>query len=123
MGRYLVKIVQLVCMHQIAKTGFHVSLISYGLFWLLDVLRPGFVSRSFSVHLFLLAALIFGLWWGIQVKEFTDRPWVQLVVVGILGILFAVLTWFSGSGLGTLRVLITLISLFIPVIFWNLIRK
>lgn len=110
-------------MHRIAKTGFYVSLISYLLFWLLDALRPGFVARSFSVHLFLLAALAFGFWWSITVKEYKDRPFLQLAVVFILGIILAVITWIAGDGLGGVRLLIALISLFVPFLFWNFIRQ
>ncbi len=110
-------------MQSIVKTGFYVSLTSYVIFWLLDAMRPGFVSRSFSVHLFLLAAIMFGVWWGIVVKEYMDRPWVQMCVTGILGIVLAVIVWIFGEQFGLLRLLITLLSLFIPMLFWNLLRR
>ncbi len=47
----------------VARTGFLASLISYAAFWTADIARPGFVSRYFSVHVFLLAAIAFGWWW------------------------------------------------------------
>lgn len=46
----------------VARTGFWTSVISYIVFWACDLARPGFVSRYFSVHLLLLAALAFGGW-------------------------------------------------------------
>lgn len=49
-------------MKSIAYTGFIVSLVSYVVFWGADIARTGFVSRYFSVHVFLLAALVFGGW-------------------------------------------------------------
>ncbi len=110
-------------MEKIAKTGFYVFLSSYLIFWLLDALRPGFVSRAFSVHLFLLLAFAFGLWWSVTVKKYTDRPLVQFGVVMILGIVLSVITWSSGQGLGTVRVLVSLVGLLTPVIFWNLVRR
>lgn len=109
-------------MEKIAKTGFYVSLISYVCFWLLDLLRPGFVARSFSVHLFLLAALMFGVWWGMRVKEYTDRPWIQLVIAIVFGILLSVITWNLGVGIGMWRVIVTVFVFFVPATFWRLIR-
>lgn len=48
---------------RVARTGFWVSAVSYAVFWACDLARPGFVSRYFSVHVFLIAALAFGAWW------------------------------------------------------------
>jgi hypothetical protein len=110
-------------MSVIAKTGFYVSLVSYGIFWLFDVVRPGFVSRSFSVHLFLLAALIFGIWWGITVKEYMDRPWAQMPIAIVLGFALSVITWGAGEGFGALRLVVVVITFFIPTLFWRLVQK
>lgn len=109
-------------MEKIAKTGFYVSLISYVIFWLLDLLRSGFVARSFSVHLFLLAALVFGIWWAIVVKEYTERPWVQLAVALSLGILLSVITWNLGTGLGMWRLVVTVMVVGVPVVVWDVVR-
>lgn len=108
---------------RIAKTGFYVSLISYVCFWLLDVLRPGFVSRSISVHLFLFATLVFGIWWAVVVKEYTDRPWVQMLCAGAFGIILSVITWTFGEGFGAFRLIVVVTAFFIPLIFWRLIQK
>ncbi|MBI5370099.1 hypothetical protein HZA85_02850 [Candidatus Uhrbacteria bacterium] len=106
----------------LAKTGFYVSFVAYVCFWFLDLLRPGFVSRTFSVHVFLLASLLFGIWWSLTVKEYVDRPWVQMIFIGAFGLLVSVVTWASGQGLGALRVLVTVLVFFVPLIVWNLIR-
>ncbi len=110
-------------MHSIAKTGFYVSLISYSVFWLLDVVRPGFVARSFSVHLFLLAALIFGIWWAVMVKEYADRPWVQALLAIVLGFFLSVITWGAGVGFGAFRLVVVVVAFFIPLMVWRLIQK
>ena len=46
----------------IARTGFVTSVISYAIFWIADIIHPGFVSDYFSVHIFLLAAIAFAGW-------------------------------------------------------------
>jgi len=88
----------------------------------MDILRPGFVVRSFSVHLFFLATLIFGVWWAVIVKEYTDRPWVQMLAVTTFGIILSVITWLFGEGFGALRLIITLVALLSPFLFWRLLR-
>lgn len=56
---------------KIFQTAFYTSLISYAVFFAAEILRPGFVSRSFSVHLILLAAIAFGVAWA---WAFSKRP-------------------------------------------------
>ena len=107
---------------RIAKTGFYMSLFSYVAFWMMDILRPGFVSRSFSVHLFLLATVIFGIWWGMTVKDYTDRPWLQMLTTVAFGIILSVITWRFGEGFDALRPLMTLVAFFTPLLFWRLVR-
>lgn len=46
----------------VARTGFYAALVSYAAFWLCDAIRPGFVSNYFSVHWFLIAAIVFAVW-------------------------------------------------------------
>ncbi len=74
----------------IAETGFFTSLLSYVLFWTLDVLRPGFVARFFSVHVFLVGLIVFGVWWGAVVEEYTDRPRLQHAVLVLCGVCVSV---------------------------------
>ena len=101
----------------ISRTGFYVSLISYVVFWVLDILKPGFVARTFSVHIFFLSAIVFGIWWAVVVKEYTERPWFEMLVALVLGILLSVLTWIFGEGLGMFRFLIVLTAFFTPLLF------
>lgn len=108
---------------RIAKTGFFISLFSYVVFWLMDALRPGFVARSFSVHVFLLCAIGFGVWWGVKVQSYTDRPWVQMLTAGGFGFILAVITWRLGSGFDLFRPLMTLVALCVPWVVWLLIRR
>ncbi|MBI4713963.1 hypothetical protein HY771_02150 [Candidatus Uhrbacteria bacterium] len=87
----------------ISRTGFYVSIVSYAVFWILDAILPGFVARSFSVHIFLLSAIVFGIWWAISVKEYTQRPWLEILCALVLGILLSVLTWIFGEGFDMFR--------------------
>jgi hypothetical protein len=107
---------------QISRTGFYTSIISYAGFWILDALRPGFVARSFSIHIFLLSAIVFGIWWAIVVKEYTERPWFEMLVAIIFGILLSVLAWVFGEGFGMFRFLIVIIAFFTPLLFLRLLR-
>ncbi len=53
----------------VARTGFYASIVSYAVFWACDAIRAGFVSDYFSVHWFLLAAIVFASWWGALHEE------------------------------------------------------
>jgi len=106
----------------ITRTGFLVAVTSYILFWLLDALQPGFVSRYFSVHIFLLAAIVFGVWWAAVVDQYTQRPWLESLVALSLGIILAVITWNTSDGLDGYRLLLALMGLFTPSIIYVLIK-
>ncbi|MBI2475231.1 hypothetical protein HYV69_02270 [Candidatus Uhrbacteria bacterium] len=105
----------------ISHTGFYVSLISYVVFWILDILKPGFVARVFSVHIFLLSAIAFGIWWAIMVKEYTERPWFEMIIALVMGILLSVLVWIFGEGFGMFRFLVVIIAFFTPLLFLRLV--
>jgi hypothetical protein len=107
---------------EIAKTGFLTSISAYVLFWLMDLIRPGFVSRYFSVHLFLLTALIFGGLWASLIDEYIERAWIQWVVAFISGFPMAVLIWFSAEGLEGYRIPVVMISFFIPLLILRVLR-
>lgn len=53
----------------LTQTVFLTATLSFVVFLLFDLLRPGFVSNVFSVHWFLLAAIVSGIWWGSVVKD------------------------------------------------------
>lgn len=89
----------------------------------MDLLRPGFVSRSFSVHLFLLAMIGFGLWWAVVVKTYVDRPWVFLLLSAVCGLVLAVITWVLGAGFGALRFVVVIIAFLVPILFFRLINE
>jgi hypothetical protein len=72
----------------VLKTAYLTSLASEVGFLFLEWLRPGFVTHVFSPHLFLAAALVFGVLWGW--KEGVTSNWKmvigdRLVMVLILG--------------------------------------
>ncbi len=107
---------------KISRTGFFTSVVSYVGFWILDAWRPGFVARYLSVHIFLLAAIVFGTWWSLTVQEYRDWPFFQYAVVFLLGILCAWITWQTGTGFESYRLLAVVGALFIPSIVLSLIR-
>ncbi len=106
----------------ILKTGFFTSIISYISFWVLDLLRPGFVSRYFSIHIFLLSAIIFGFLWGNTMKQYKDRSYIQIVFGFIFGLVFSVLIWIFGKEYEELRLLVSVMGLFIPLLVIRLLR-
>lgn len=108
---------------RIAKTGFFTSAISYVSFWIVDALRPGFVARYLSVHLFLLAAIIFGAWWTATVREYRDWPFVQYGAATLFGIVFATIAWTLGAGFESYRLLAVLAVLVTPATVLALVRS
>ncbi|PJA45380.1 hypothetical protein CO174_03595 [Candidatus Uhrbacteria bacterium CG_4_9_14_3_um_filter_50_9] len=108
---------------QIAKTGFLTSLTSYALFWLMDLLKPGFVSRYFSVHIFLLCGLVFGVWWASLIDEYTEHVWVQWLLAIVSGFPLAVLIWASTDGLGGYQLPLAIMSFFIPLLLLRVLRS
>jgi len=106
----------------ITRTGFLVSLTSYIVFWLADVVQPGFVSRYFSVHIFLLATVVFGVLWSIVLEEYVQRPLVHVLSAVTFGVVLAVLTWGLAVDLEVYRVPLILLTAVSPMILYSLIR-
>ena len=107
----------------IARTGFLVSLTSYLFFWALDLARPGFVARFFSVHIFLVCTMFFGLWWSRVVTVYNDRAGLERIFRLVCGVFLAVLTWSLTGVFGFERGGLTLIAFFVPWIVLKLIRS
>lgn len=101
-------------MNRIARTGFIVSLLSFGLFAIADYTRPGFVSYVFSVYWFLFAALVFGIWWALldDASE-TSKLFAWPVKVAI-GVALLALFWKEGGAFGDFRALLALVGLVLP---------
>ncbi|MFH1142127.1 MAG: hypothetical protein ABIH67_04145 [Candidatus Uhrbacteria bacterium] len=107
----------------IAKTGFYTSLISYLVFLLAEYIKPGFVSNYMSVHWFLLATIVFAIWWGSQVKTAHDRASVQYIVSGLFGLVLAILVWQVGSELHEFRILSLILALTLPIVVLGVLRS
>ena len=105
------------------RTGFFVSLCSYIGFWLADVIEPGFVSRYFSVHIFLLASLVFGFLWATVLEEYSSRPLFQMAASLLCGLVLVMLTWGLTEGLDVYRLPVLVLSLMTPTILYLLIRS
>lgn len=107
----------------IACTGYLTSVASYVLFLMVDALRPGFVARYFSVHIFLLAAILFGIWWVLVAEPKPGRAWSAWFLGTLFGILFAMVTWSLGTGFHEYRVLVTALAFFVPFLASSSIRS
>jgi hypothetical protein len=110
-------------LEDIAKTGFFVSVISYVMFWGVEVMRPGFVSRHFSVHIFFLIAIVFGSVWNDRMHDYQNHPVLQRIAVLLFGIVLFVLTWNLGEGLAASRIVVSLIAFLVPVVVLKLIAR
>lgn len=97
-------------MTRIAQTGFIVSLISYGVFALADYARPGFVSYVFSLHWFLLAIIVFGVWLAYLHEEAEVSKWITWPIQIIVAIVVFVVLWDVGEQFGDFRGLLALAS-------------
>ena len=110
-------------LESILHTGFLVSLTSYIVFWLADVIQSGFVSRFFSVHIFLLATVVFGVLWSMVLEEYKQRPLVHVAAAITFGVVLAVLTWGLAADLDVYRVPLVLLTAVSPSILYALIRS
>ena len=108
---------------KISRVGFFTSATAYVVFWLADILRPGFVARYLSVHLFLLAAFVFGVWWMRSVKEYHDWPFFQYATAAVFGVLFAALAWNLGAGFESYRLLAVAGAAVTPAVILSLVRS
>ena len=107
----------------VLKTAYFTSAVSYLFFLLLEWLRPGFVSYVFSPHLFLAAAILFGVLWGRREQEERGAPMgarAKLFFI-FLGLLLAWIVWQEGRALEEFRVLVTLIALLTPSTIYHLL--
>ena len=105
-------------MKDIAKSLFYISLTSYGFFLALEYLRPGFVSHTFSVHLFLLVVIVSGVWWLSFDEEEAEHSIITrgalfLCRIVTSVVLFVVL-YEEGVVFGDLRVFLALVAAFLP---------
>lgn len=96
---------------------FQVSFVSYLGFFLIESLGAGFVSRFYTVDLFMWAAVITGLlsaiWPTIVVKHklTVARPgWLDYLWMGVLAVSASVIVWYKISTVGWLAIVIAPLS-------------
>lgn len=105
----------------IARTGYIVSIISYVIFLTLDWLRPGFVANVFSPHLFLLAAIIFGVLWARQPRVDSPISFLHFSLFLLpLSFFLAIFSWSEGRALGDWRILVSLLAFGMP---WLIVKQ
>lgn len=110
----------------IAKTGFYVSLISYVVFLFAEYVRPGFVMNVFSVHLFLLAVIIFGVWWSVcgtnEVKSLFSKVLHGCIRLAV-SVIFGILVWSETANFGDLRIFIACIVASLPWVLYYILSR
>lgn len=107
----------------LARTFFITSTISFFVFLSLDLLRPGFVSDTFSVHWFLLITIVSGIWWGSVVKELKERRVFQILSAVIFGLVGVYTTWQFRADLSDFLVLFLPLVLVVPFVVLLLVRS
>jgi len=107
----------------LVRTFFLTSTISFFVFLGLDLLRPGFVSNTFSVHWFLLIAILSGVWWGSVVKELKERRAFQILSAFVFGLVGVYVTWQFRADLSDFLVLLLPLVLVVPFAVSLLIRS
>lgn len=107
---------------RIARSGFLVTISTYGLLLLSDIIRPGFVSRYMSVHLLLIPAIIFGIWWSRYGEEYKEKLWIHYLLTLIFTIILSVITWRITRG-SDQRALLTILSTITPILIALHIRS
>lgn len=90
--------------HTLLLTVFQASVWSYVVFWLADAIRPGFVARTFSVHIFGALALLSGLVLASSPTERRVHRLTRVLVPVMSALVGLVFFWQIGQGLGTIRV-------------------
>lgn len=110
-------------MSRIARTGFIVSLLSFGLFAAADYARPGFVSYAFSVYWFLFAAFAFGVWWALLSDDSEASKFFAWPVKIAIGVALFALLWKEGGAFGDFRALFALVGLVLPWVLPMLLRS
>lgn len=98
---------------RLTRTAFYTALIGYLLFALLEYAVPGFVSFNFSVHLFGLFVLLFGVAWA-GLANRAESSTIGTVLAGFTGVVMAVVVWQEGEAYGDFRPLLALGVLFLP---------
>ena len=107
---------------QIARTGFLSCLVSYLFFWSLDLWRPGFVARYFSVHIFFLGIIVFGIWWAHVVEKYVDHKKLQWTIAIFCGMILCIAIFQFGTVFGSGRGVAALLALCIPILVLRLVR-
>ena len=89
-------------------------------FLFLDVLRPGFVSDVFSVHWFLLGALVCGAAAiSITPPAMEGKGVAKIVGTLLAGTILSLLVWRAGEAFGDLRIFLAILAFVLP---WGLTR-
>lgn len=105
-------------MNALAKTGFFVSVISYVFFLFADYARPGFVSSVFSVHVFLIPVIVFGIWFALSERDVANVSKLSIVsgvlIRCLLSVMLATIFWTEGEVFGDFRLVLAIVVFLLP---------
>ena len=104
------------------KSAFVISLATYVLLIMFEVVQPGLVSNYFSAHWLLLISLLLFVVMFARDYDIGSHKALEWVVVSILALIFAVATWSMGRPLEELRILITLIAATLPFCLFSSLK-
>ncbi|MFA6131741.1 MAG: hypothetical protein WC702_01570 [Patescibacteria group bacterium] len=100
----------------LTRTIFLTTVVSFFVFLAFDLFRPGFVSNTFSIHWFLLVAIVSGIWWAGVVKERKENKILQFLSAFIFGLAGVFVVWQFRANLSDFLVLVLPLALVVPLL-------
>jgi hypothetical protein len=107
----------------VLRTVFLTSLISFLVFLTLDLLRPGFVSRTISVHVFLAVAVVSGFFWSHLVKRVEEGKWPVSLFALIFGLAGIFVSWNFRADLSDYLVVVLPLAAIVPFLVIYLLHE
>lgn len=82
-------------------------------------MRPGFVSDVFSVHLFLIPTIIFGVWLAVVDQASEGKVFgkiIKHVFALLIGLVLFVIFWKEGEVFGDFRLVLAVAAFILPLV-------
>jgi len=105
------------------SSAFKISLTTYLLLILAEVLQPGFVSNYFSAHWLLLIVVLLFLSLIYRGERLVFRSGVAWGLTLVVAVIACVVTWRLGAPLQELRSLMSLVAFVLPFVLKGTLEK